>query len=301
MLQDGAYRRLMDEYYVQEKPLTLDRSLLYARVRANTQEERWAVDSMLSEFFVETPKGFTNKKAEEELRFANSRAKTARNNGLAGGRPKTQRDTSGLAKDCAPSKTPQTPDSRLQTEEETSKTFHPPTQAEVCAFMQSRKIPDAEQQAELFYAHHANRKWHLGGGKGPVMVSWRKAVVTWQANIQKFSGGGNGARSASGTGGATKLDRFEQAAKNVTGRGSGLAEALRGNAVDGRAEDQLGRNHPVLQRLAGPAPQPNGTTPSIPVVPGPHRVPAPAEADSRSVRSGSGKDGGAGDAKKGAA
>ena len=106
-----------------------------------------------------------------------------------------EHDASGK---LAPRKQNAVPETEKRRKEETEKEemgFRPPTQEEVCAYMRSRKIPDAERQAELFIAHHSNRKWRLGGGKGPVMVSWRKAVVTWEANIPKF-GGSDGARTA---------------------------------------------------------------------------------------------------------
>ncbi len=192
MIQDGAYGRLLDAYYAHEKPLPLDLPTVYAMARAVTVEEHRAVDEILAEFFKKTTVGFTNNRGEMYLKQVTNWRK----------RQKNHRDTSrDILRDShgqftrdnnrdshgnvtvSPSPSPSP-----SLKKEKVKTFQPPLQAEVCAYMQSRGIPDAERQAELFIAHHANREWHLGGGKGPLMADWKKAVITWQGNISKFNG-----------------------------------------------------------------------------------------------------------------
>ena len=65
--QDGMYRRLLDAQYTSEKPLPLDRTLLYATVRANTEDDKTAVESILSQFFIKTRHGFINRRVKKEL------------------------------------------------------------------------------------------------------------------------------------------------------------------------------------------------------------------------------------------
>jgi uncharacterized protein YdaU (DUF1376 family) len=67
MAQDGAYNRLLDFYYTREKPLPLEVSMIYKMVRANTDEDRSAVDFVLKEFFVLTRWGFVQKRAQQEI------------------------------------------------------------------------------------------------------------------------------------------------------------------------------------------------------------------------------------------
>lgn len=51
MLEDGAYNRLMDQCYQTERPLPLDRKMVYRLARATTAPERKAVDFVISNFF----------------------------------------------------------------------------------------------------------------------------------------------------------------------------------------------------------------------------------------------------------
>jgi uncharacterized protein YdaU (DUF1376 family) len=57
-LEDAAYRRLLDMYYVREEPFPLDRRQVYRLVVASTTEQREAVDQVLAEFFTETEFGY---------------------------------------------------------------------------------------------------------------------------------------------------------------------------------------------------------------------------------------------------
>jgi hypothetical protein len=74
------------------------------------------------------------------------------------------------------------------------KGFTIPTLDEVSAYMSERGITDREKQAELFIAHHAARGWKYKSGIA--MKDWRSAVITWQGNIGKFGGNGNGQRQS---------------------------------------------------------------------------------------------------------
>lgn len=65
--------------------------------------------------------------------------------------------------------------------------FVPPSLKEVFEYMKEKKVPNAERQSQLFMAHHANRAWRFGNGKGAVMRNWKMAVVTWVHNIPAFA------------------------------------------------------------------------------------------------------------------
>lgn len=91
MIEDGAYRRLMDLYYSTEKPLPGDRKALYRLARARTEEEQQAVDIVLAEFFIECSEGWSHSRCEEEIEKARVSAERARTNGKKGGRPPKQK------------------------------------------------------------------------------------------------------------------------------------------------------------------------------------------------------------------
>jgi uncharacterized protein YdaU (DUF1376 family) len=70
VLEDGCYRRMLDLYYASEKPLPLNIDGLYRLVRAKTDDERKAIDTVLEEFFQRRKDGWHNKRADEEIERA---------------------------------------------------------------------------------------------------------------------------------------------------------------------------------------------------------------------------------------
>ena len=67
MLEDGAYRRLLDAYYIKEAPLPLQIKDVCRLARANQKLERQAVETVLNEFFEKTEDGWRHKRCDEEL------------------------------------------------------------------------------------------------------------------------------------------------------------------------------------------------------------------------------------------
>ena len=133
MLEDGAYRRLLDAYYIREQPLPLQPRDVFRLVRASSKQDREAVETVLREFFTEGPDGwfhsrchreierFQDKqrkaKASAEARWANRPQQTERNanayaDGHANASPNAMRTHS---EGNAPRARPQTPDTRHQT------------------------------------------------------------------------------------------------------------------------------------------------------------------------------------------
>lgn len=67
MLEDGAYNRLCDLYYVRETPLPADLAGCCRLVRAVSKPERDAVKSVLAEFFYSTDEGWRHKRCDQEI------------------------------------------------------------------------------------------------------------------------------------------------------------------------------------------------------------------------------------------
>lgn len=86
MLEDGAYNRLLDWQYINEKPLPADRERRYAIAKAMTPAEREAVDKIAEEFFSD---GGWQERVQAEIRAARPRILAAINNGSKSkGRPR---------------------------------------------------------------------------------------------------------------------------------------------------------------------------------------------------------------------
>lgn len=88
MVEDGAYNRLMDFYYSTEKPLPPDRKAVYRIARATDKAEQKAVDSVLTQFFLDTADGYRHKRIDVEIEKAKPKADANRENGKKGGRPR---------------------------------------------------------------------------------------------------------------------------------------------------------------------------------------------------------------------
>lgn len=75
LIEDGAYRRLIDAYYTREAPLPGDAKACCKLARAATKPERDAVAYVLAEFFTLEADGYHQKRCDEEIaRYAAKQA-----------------------------------------------------------------------------------------------------------------------------------------------------------------------------------------------------------------------------------
>ncbi len=79
MLEDGAYRRLMDAYYIKEAPIPTELRDACRLARAQAKQEREAVEIVLKEFFSLEPDGWHHKRCAAEIaRYQDKQAKAKR-------------------------------------------------------------------------------------------------------------------------------------------------------------------------------------------------------------------------------
>ena len=86
MEQDGAYTRLLDWYYANERPIP--HAQRYAIARAQTPSERRSTDTVLQEFFALENGAYEHERAGKEIEKAQPKIQAARANGRLGGRPR---------------------------------------------------------------------------------------------------------------------------------------------------------------------------------------------------------------------
>jgi uncharacterized protein YdaU (DUF1376 family) len=67
MLEDGAYRRLMDQCYASELPLPTEMREVYRMARAASATERKAVDYVLRKYFVHREDGWHQNRVDREI------------------------------------------------------------------------------------------------------------------------------------------------------------------------------------------------------------------------------------------
>jgi len=82
-LEDLAYRRLLDFYYMKEKPIPTDIPWLSRRLRIGSDE----IEYVLGEFFTLTEDGWENERCNADIEAFNAYKEKQRANGRKGGRP----------------------------------------------------------------------------------------------------------------------------------------------------------------------------------------------------------------------
>jgi uncharacterized protein YdaU (DUF1376 family) len=84
VMEDIAYRRLLDLYYDSEQPIPTDIPKVSRRLRMDCD----VVQSVLDEFFELTEDGYRNHRADLEILYYQEYLAKQKANGLKGGRPK---------------------------------------------------------------------------------------------------------------------------------------------------------------------------------------------------------------------
>jgi len=98
-LEDAAYRRLLELYYRQEKPLGNDLKRLCRDLRATTRDQKAAVQIVLDEFFTLTEEGWRHSRCDAELERMALRSVQAR--ASAGARWRNTRQRGGTAESAS--------------------------------------------------------------------------------------------------------------------------------------------------------------------------------------------------------
>ena len=82
--EDLAYRRLLDLYYISEKPIPIDTESVARKIRLDLD----ITESVLGEFFDKGVDGYRNNRCDAEIAKYQHQVETNRQLGLRGGRPK---------------------------------------------------------------------------------------------------------------------------------------------------------------------------------------------------------------------
>lgn len=67
LTEEGVYRRLLDQYFIREKPLPLDFNELRKLIRARYRNDSKTLKFILSEFFVAESDGYHQKRADDTI------------------------------------------------------------------------------------------------------------------------------------------------------------------------------------------------------------------------------------------
>lgn len=99
ILEDGAYRRLLDLYYIHEAPLCHDTKRVCKLLRAVSRQEKHAVEAVLHEFFHLEEDGWRHKRCDAEIarfREKSEKAKRSAEKRWAEPRSDSEREADGM-------------------------------------------------------------------------------------------------------------------------------------------------------------------------------------------------------------
>ena len=86
-LEHGIYRQLIDWYYLDEKPIPEDSSIVLRRLRLESEHAK-TVLQVLTEFFKKSTDGWHHTRCDAELLYFHQKTLRNQHNGKLGGRPR---------------------------------------------------------------------------------------------------------------------------------------------------------------------------------------------------------------------
>lgn len=212
MVQDGAYRRLMDEYYLTGEPLPANAEILLRVCRAFDDAEKAAVLFVLPKYFVEGDDGWHHLRIDEEIvkradlsakRAASGKFGAAKTNENKAKKPVQQlpthshphtQDTTSLRSVVEQPKASKRTRKSLP-EESPTVTDRQWAQNHWLKFGRADLCDAMTEEIEKFRDHHR--------GKLTASADWPASWRTWVRNAIKFNNGGHNGRKF-----PSKVDNF---------------------------------------------------------------------------------------------
>ncbi len=257
LVEEGAYRRLIDAYYVAEGPLPADRRECYKLAGAVKTAERKAVDYVLGKFFDETPDGFRHKRCELEI--ARFRDKQNKAKASAESRWNAKRTESGRNANASPTEQPdamrthsegnahQTPDTRHQSPDIKATSRETPSIGQNAEIVSPSpgEVCKAMRDAGISKVNPANPRLHRLIADGATLAEFVDAVpgsLSAQSPFGYALGTVEGRRKeattrANGGGSARDIDRADTLHTLTGGLISDQATKTRKDANHGRTID----------------------------------------------------------------
>lgn len=187
LLEHGAYRQLLDWYYMDESPIPKETDLVFRRLCARTEQDKAAILIVLEEFFILTDDGWIQDRCDREISAYRAKADRAKENGKLGGRPsKTETVISRNLKETEsqanqdPITINHKPITNNQEEGIGAKTperkrFIPPSLDEVKEYCKERGgLVDPNK----WHSYYTSNGWKVGKNS---MKDWKAAIRTWES------------------------------------------------------------------------------------------------------------------------
>lgn len=209
------YRDLIELYYDTEKPITSDLDYLARRIIATTEEDKNALNVVLSEFFTLESDGYHNSRCDIEIEKYQSNSKAKRKAGKASA-AKRQQNSTGVEhvnNKCATNQEPVTTNHKPVTKE--IRRFTPPSSQDLQSYIVEKSLNVDHEQFIDFYQ---SKGWLVGKTK---MKDWKAAARNWS---KRQTGGRN--EKANGSRKLTAVERVAEAGRRQ------IEQEQRGSIVD---------------------------------------------------------------------
>ncbi len=180
LIEDLAYRRLLDLYYLNERPFNGCSSDVAREI--GLVEHQKEVDYVLSKFFKKVDDVWTQDRAEREITAYQNKINSASKAGKASAKARklkaSEQRINDSSTDVQPNKN-QEPRTKNQepinkVPREKAKRFCPPALDEIKGYCLERSNT---VDPERFIDHYTSNGWQVGKNK---MKDWKAAVRTWE-------------------------------------------------------------------------------------------------------------------------
>jgi uncharacterized protein YdaU (DUF1376 family) len=189
--EDLAYRRILDLYYLQEKPLPKEPQDVARLILMNDCSTD--VQRVLNEFFVLGENGWENKRANEEISKFHSRSKQASDAGKASAEARKQRTLNGRSTDVQLNKKQETRNIKQETNKNIGRQA-----AVVCPdgvdemvwkdFLSTRKAKLTETALNGIIRESQKAGWSLQAAlQECTMRGWRGFKADWVSSASKLT------------------------------------------------------------------------------------------------------------------
>lgn len=188
LMEDLAYRRMIDLYYLHERPLS-ECSDDVAR-DIGMREHLAEVEYVLSKFFQKTDQGYANKRIDKEIKAYKNKIRQAQEAGRASAEARARKALEREAKrksndrstDSSTTVQPTNNHKPITNNKgKKSSRFTPPTLQEVVDYCDEKKI---KINCETFIDFYESKNWYVGKNK---MKSWQHAVNNWFRRQKEFA------------------------------------------------------------------------------------------------------------------
>lgn len=172
-MEDLAYRRLLDLYYLNEKPFTGTVEDIAREIGLNTCLTD--VEYVLNKYFSLDGETWSHKRAELEIAEYQRKRKSRQKAGKASGKARQVKASEQVLNNVELTNNHKPLTKNQEPVKKTSPRFTRPSVDEIRAYCLERKNTI---DPESFFAHYEANGWVQG--KGKPIKNWKMAVITWE-------------------------------------------------------------------------------------------------------------------------